>query len=152
MYWVFAVSASLLIPTEPTIGLCPAVCSCAWQRDVAKARDLATAVMEAVALDSTFGAPVSDSAQGFVKVRLAVGQVWKGKLPDTVGVVTRDPGSACGFRFVQGERYLVFAHRTLSGELEVPMCSPSVRWNEASRTRKHWGGHPHRSRLTSARN
>jgi hypothetical protein len=139
VYWLLAVSVALAFRAEPTAGLCRATCSCAWQRDIAKARDLATAVMEGVALDSTFGAPVTDSAQGFVKVRLVVGQVWKGELPDTVGVVTRDPGSACGFRFVQGERYLVFAHRTLSGELEVSMCSPSVRWKEARGARKALG-------------
>jgi hypothetical protein len=139
VHWLVAVSAALLFPSKPVVALCSTMCSCAWQRDIAKAREQATAVMEGVALDSTFGARVTDSSQGFVTVRLVVGQVWKGELPDTVGVVTRDPGSACGFRFVQGERYLVFAHRTPGGELEVSMCSPSVRWNQAKRARKALG-------------
>ena len=139
MYWLVAVSAALLFPSKPAVALCPAMCTCVWQRDGAKAREQATAVMEGVALDSTLGAPLTDSTQGFVTVRLVVGQLWKGDLPDTVGVVTRDPGSAGGFRFVRGERYLVFAYRNPSGELEVSMCRASVPWNEARRARKALG-------------
>ncbi len=95
--------------------------------------------MEAVALDSPYEVPVTDSTMGFVTVRLMPGRIWKGELTDTVRVVTRDPGSGCGFRFVPGERYLVFAYRTAGGELEVSMCGPSASSGEAERARKELG-------------
>jgi hypothetical protein len=140
MDWLLIVAAALLSSSgKPAVPFCSAMCSCAWERNVSKAKERATAVMEAVALDSTYGATVSDSSQGFVTVRLAVGQVWKGELTDTIEVATRDPGAACGFLFVQGERYLVFAYRSAGGELEVSMCSPSARWDEAKRARMELG-------------
>jgi hypothetical protein len=139
MNWLLAAATLLLPPSKSVAPICAAGCTCVWERDVSRAKERAAAVLEAVALDSTLGAPVTDSTLGFVTVRLAVGQVWKGELADTLGVVTRDPGSTCGFSFVRGERYLVFAYRTAGGELEVSMCSPSQSWVQAKRARRELG-------------
>ena len=89
-------------------------------------------MLEAVALDSTLGGSVvgAERDRRFV-VRLAVGRVWKGEIGDTLSVVTRAPGAGCGFYFLQGERYLLFAYRTDGDSLEATMCSPSLPWAKA---------------------
>ena len=139
MHPLLAIALLLLsLGKPPAVSACERACSCSWGHDVVKAKDRATAVLEAVALDSTLGAPM-DSAQELFTVRLAVGQVWKGELNDTITVVTREPRSGCGFYFVQGQRYLVFAYRTPAGRLEVSMCSPSAPWDEAKSTRRKLG-------------
>jgi hypothetical protein len=139
MNQLFAIAVLLLGPGDPpSATACGRECSCAWEHDIVKAKDRAAAVFEAVALDSTHAAPW-DSVQGHFRVRLAVGQVWKGDFEDTTSIVTREPRAACGFDFVQGERYLVFAYRTPAGQLGVTMCSPSAGWREATKTRRTLG-------------
>jgi len=138
---LLAIVAFLLpLGRPPSTAACEPACSCAGERDIGKARDRATAVLEAIALDSTLGAPF-DSVQGLFTVRLAVGQVWKGDVSDTIRVVTREPRGACGFYFVQRERHLVFAYRTPAGQLEVTMCSPSAPWATPRPRATTWGSH-----------
>jgi hypothetical protein len=56
-------------------------------------------------------------------VSLTVLRGWKGIDAPSVEVVTAAQGSACGFNFEIGTRYLVFAaHRPADGRLEVSSC------------------------------
>jgi MYXO-CTERM domain-containing protein len=60
---------------------------------------------------------------GMVRYELAVQRVFKGELQATTWVVTRASSAACGRSFVQGKRYLVYAHRSGEGDLGDTMCS-----------------------------
>ena len=127
--------AGLLVATElpPPTASCLTLCSCNWERDPLKARDAFPVVLEGRALDSTLAAPRTTDANGRerFRVRVVVGQVWKGDVPDTIVVVTSEPASGCGFSFARGERYLLFLFRNSSGSLSATMCSLSQPWERA---------------------
>jgi len=57
-------------------------------------------------------------------VKMNVRQAWKGVQPGPLEVVTNQQGSACGYKFQAGRRYLVFAHkRAFDGRWGVSTCS-----------------------------
>jgi hypothetical protein len=43
--------------------------------------------------------------------QVAVGDVWKGTVEDTIVVYSERDNASCGYRFVEGESYLVYAYR-----------------------------------------
>jgi hypothetical protein len=55
-------------------------------------------------------------------VKLAVVRAWKGVESETVEVLTASDGAACGYAFVQGGSYLVYASAESDG-LRVNSCS-----------------------------
>ena len=54
--------------------------------------------------------------EGFVRVRFAVSRTWKAPCPpgDVVEITTSVSGGGCGYSFVDGESYLLFAQPSLS--------------------------------------
>jgi hypothetical protein len=61
-----------------------------------------------------------------LQVEIAVNSTLRGVNGPAVTVVTADNGAACGYAFQPGERYLVYAHRSPDGTLEVSLCSRTI--------------------------
>ena len=64
--------------------------------------------------------------RGMLQVDIGVNSPFRGVNGSAVTVVTADNGAACGYTFQVGERYLVYAHRTPDGTLEVSLCSRTI--------------------------
>ncbi|MBE9129514.1 MULTISPECIES: protease complex subunit PrcB family protein [unclassified Coleofasciculus] len=56
------------------------------------------------------------------RVRIEVSEVWKGNKARQVILTTSDSSASCGFNFVEGEDYLVYASRS-EGRLTTNLCS-----------------------------
>lgn len=65
------------------------------------------------------------------RITLRVLETWKGAAQPTAVVSTHIQGPACGFRFEEGRRYLVYARLSSSGELSVSLCSRTRRLRQA---------------------
>lgn len=81
------------------------------------AREQADAVFEARV------EAVQNADAGMVRYDLAVLRVFKGEVGPSAPLLTRASSAACGRSFVQGKRYLIYAHRTAEGDLGDTMCS-----------------------------
>lgn len=66
--------------------------------------------------------PVGPHDYGDVRVTLQVDAWWKGAPPETVDVLTAKSEAACGFTFLVGSEYVVFALRNQSGALWTHLC------------------------------
>jgi MYXO-CTERM domain-containing protein len=66
-----------------------------------------------------------NQATGFggLEITLRVERVWKGELTEEVKVHTAGSGAACGYTFVKGETYLVYALRDAADPMRVSLCS-----------------------------
>ncbi len=114
---------SLLLPVLAVAWLLPAqaaACSCVPPPPPKKALAAAAAVFEGkvAGIDEDPGNHRSTAT-------LAVSRVWKGAVTTTMKVTTHGAGSMCGFGFVVGESYLVYADGE-SGELSTSLCSRST--------------------------
>lgn len=58
-----------------------------------------------------------------VRARIAVTQYWKGAPGDTASVLTGEDSGVCGFDFVPGEEYLVYAQPYTFDDLFTHSCS-----------------------------
>jgi hypothetical protein len=58
--------------------------------------------------------------------RIAVDEVWKGDVAETVDVSTAQDGATCGVWFSAGDRWLVYASARDDGSLETYLCSRTV--------------------------
>src|SRR5688500_12677103 len=72
--------------------------------------------------DSPFD-PISRDA--FHIVTLAADHVWLGDVGSRVEIVSAKHGATCGYEFVDGQRYLVYAASRGSSSLEASLCSPT---------------------------
>ncbi len=74
-------------------------------------------------------APVRDSAHGtwdeswLTRFKVVRQNVYKGKVPDTVTVVTAKHSAACGYRFLIGQPYLIYGDVNSQGELSTSICT-----------------------------
>ena len=57
-----------------------------------------------------------------MQVTFAISKVWKGTDQPTIEVLTSASSASCGFEFVQGEEYLVYASES-EGRLQTNLCS-----------------------------
>ena len=57
------------------------------------------------------------------QVRLTVLRVWKGKVSETITVVTGGGGADCSYEFEIGATYLVYAYPSRRGGLSATSCS-----------------------------
>jgi hypothetical protein len=81
--------------------------------------------------DAVFAGTVQNIADApdrnppYRQLSVAFAQVtpFRGMQGTTATLFTTDSTSSCGYPFKQGERYLVYAHRTKDGNLEVGSCS-----------------------------
>jgi hypothetical protein len=85
-----------------------APCDAAWRAD-------AVFVGHVVSIDS--------SGMGGRFVQLAVVEAFRGFQLSQVTVVTGYSGADCGYSFQMGESYVVYAHRTTTGQLGTSICS-----------------------------
>ena len=60
---------------------------------------------------------------GGLEITLRVGQVWKGDLTEEIKVHTAGSSAACGYTFMKGETYLVYALRDDADPMRVSLCS-----------------------------
>lgn len=60
---------------------------------------------------------------GGLEITLRVKQVWKGELDEQIKVHTAGSSAACGYGFVKGSTYLVYAVRDDADPLRVSLCS-----------------------------
>jgi len=60
---------------------------------------------------------------GGIEIALRVKQVWKGDVGEQVQVRTAGSSAACGYNFVKGETYLVYADRDEADPMRVSLCS-----------------------------
>ena len=65
---------------------------------------------------------------GVEKVSFRVSEVWKGPKRETVELTTQSQGSACGYSFSEGQKYLVDA----TSKMSVDICSETKPLSEAS--------------------
>ncbi|MDH4282395.1 MAG: MYXO-CTERM sorting domain-containing protein, partial [Myxococcales bacterium] len=68
---------------------------------------------------------------GGLAITLRVKQVWKGALQQQVEVHTAGSSAACGYSFVQGTTYLVYAVRDDADPMRVSLCSRTARVDDA---------------------
>lgn len=73
---------------------------------------------------------LSSSSAKAVKASFQVNEVWKGLVTPTIEVLTAAGSDSCGYEFVEGERYLVYAKAT-GKALEVSLCSQTVLHSKA---------------------
>jgi tissue inhibitor of metalloproteinase len=101
-------------------------CSCAGAtpKEHAKSADVVFTgrVKEIRGGDSDDGTLGDDN----LKVRFRVQKVYKGKARRTTTVRTNESGAACGYGFVEGKRYTVFAQKA-NGKLSTNLCSGTKR-------------------------
>jgi hypothetical protein len=60
---------------------------------------------------------------GGKEITLAVRKVWKGDIGAQVQVRTAGSSAACGYNFVKGQAYLVYADRDEADPMRVSLCS-----------------------------
>ena len=85
---------------------------------------------------AVFAGKVVDLKRGFEKgpygsvkkVSFRVSEVWKGPKRQTLELTTPSQGSACGYSFSKGRKYLVDA----TGKMSVNICSETKPLSEAS--------------------
>ncbi len=115
-------------------------CSCLPPSDPKTEMESATAVFS--------GRVYSIQAvEGSLWVHLEVSEVWKGPFQSLITVHTADSSAACGYSFIEGENYLVYAYGDLN-HLEVSLCSRTRLVNEAAEDFKLLGPGTSVSQLT----
>ncbi|GAA1657297.1 hypothetical protein GCM10009733_063720 [Nonomuraea maheshkhaliensis] len=98
-------------------------CSCAIPKPRQQVSG-ATAVFSATVTDVRVDEPVLNG--GSVTASLRADHVYKGTPTAEFKVITKAEGPACGYKFVEGARYLVFA-RSRGSELSTSLCSGNRR-------------------------
>ncbi|OMF24838.1 hypothetical protein BK133_22350 [Paenibacillus sp. FSL H8-0548] len=118
-------SSALLFPARA------AACSCVKPGSVQEADVRSDAVFEGtVTKVKPTSARLLSSSVKAVKASFQVNEVWKGHVSPTIEVLTAEGSDSCGYEFVEGERYLVYA--TATGKaLEVNLCSQTVLHSKA---------------------
>ncbi|MDC3378688.1 hypothetical protein OAX78_00210 [Planctomycetota bacterium] len=95
-------------------------CSCVPPPPVLQAKQDAAAVFEGRVIDVAV-----DEANWRTVATLEVLAVWKGGVEIETAVVTGMGGGDCGFGFVEGDVYVVYAHATAEGALSTNICTRS---------------------------
>lgn len=91
---------------------------------------------DAIFLGAVLGVEPAVLYPDHVWATIAVETAWKGSPPATVRVLTASTGAMCGFTFVPGVRYLVYA---FSGE---PLAANEVSTHLCWRTHQYYDGDP----------
>ncbi len=63
-----------------------------------------------------------EASNGLADVILRAHAVWKGPEEEYITVKTHVDKQACGFHFLSGMQYLVFAFKNTQGALQVSVC------------------------------
>jgi hypothetical protein len=118
--WKVVVTLAALAIACVVNPACVFACSCLPPGPPADALASATSVFSGrvAALSGAVDAGGSDPVQ----VTFAISKVWKGTDQPTIEVLTPASSASCGFEFVQGEEYLVYASES-EGQLQTNLCS-----------------------------
>jgi len=110
-------------------------CQVAWRADAVFAGVVVS--IEAVDNDS-LGAPYQSKL-----VKVSVQRGFTNEVSGTVDVITGMGGGDCGYDFKEGERYLIYAFRSVSsGRLTASICSRTRLLSEAAEDLKYLGSPP----------
>jgi hypothetical protein len=123
----------------PTTLLCAAAWLCAapalackcMPQSAADSLAQAVAVFEGEVVELREPGPEKTGPAAQRAVKLAVVRAWKGVEGEAVDVLTPSDGAACGYTFVQGRSYLVYASADSDG-LRVVSCSRTRPISEAN--------------------
>jgi hypothetical protein len=120
MFWKVVLTLAALAIACVINPACVFACSCLPPGPPADALASATAVFSGrvAALAGAVDAGGSDPVQ----VTFAISKVWKGTDQPTIEVLTPASSASCGFEFVRGEEYLVYASES-EGRLQTNLCS-----------------------------
>jgi hypothetical protein len=122
--WLLALVALLFVS-----GQHPALaCSCVpvtKPQLVENAAVIFTGVVTGGSRQFSFGIPCSVSSADPVTFSFDVEAVYKGDVPKTTTVTTVVGGASCGYEFVGGKRYTVFATAS-GGKIETNLCRGNV--------------------------
>ncbi len=110
--WSLAALVMLVWAVQPR---CAWACSCIPPGSPTQERDRSTAVFAGRVTD------VSTPASN-VAITVAVHEVWKGDVGSSVEITTPRDSAACGYQFVAGEEYVIYASES-EGQLETTLCS-----------------------------
>lgn len=120
MFWrIFAALAvvALLTAVQPA---CVFACSCIQAPPPDEALASSTAVFAGQVTE--IAAPADRGGSDPVVVTFAVSKGWKGAGQPTIVVNTSASSASCGFEFVKGQEYLVYASEN-EGHLQTGLCS-----------------------------
>ncbi|HEX5596037.1 MAG TPA: hypothetical protein VFX61_08490 [Micromonosporaceae bacterium] len=133
---IVVVLAGLGLFVGPAMPAC--ACSCAEAVSPEEAAERSDAVFVGVVkkIDRPWG--LIRSSTDPVTVTIDVTEVHKGDVPATVKVVTEADGASCGYEFVDGGRYLVFASGKVA-DLRTGLCDGNR--NLASESNPFTDGH-----------
>ena len=108
---------ALLTAVQPA---CVYACSCLPPGPPDQALGASAAVFSGKV--ATIGRGQAAGPSDAVQVTFDVARVWKGPEEATITVSTAGSSASCGFEFVEGQEYLVYA-QTVEGRLEASLCS-----------------------------
>ena len=111
-------------------------CSCADPGSPTEALETSAAVFagRVVSVDGGFDPDeVPYSPEDRTTVEFEVSAVWKGVVHERMYVTTRPDGASCGFAFVEGEEYIVYARDSaeVDGGYGVYLCSRTAHLSQA---------------------
>jgi hypothetical protein len=81
---------------------------------------------------------------GGLEITLRVGEVWKGAIEEQVKVHTAASSAACGYTFVIGTKYLVYAFSNETDPMRVSLCSRTAPLENAKEDLDFLGKPSHR--------
>jgi hypothetical protein len=116
---IVVVVALVVLATD---ARCAWACSCALPSATPlEARDGGAAVFAGRVTNVSIPDPNSYTPFRSVAVTVAVNQVWKGDVGSTIVIGTSRDGASCGYTFVVGQEYLLYAFE-YEDELVTGMC------------------------------
>jgi hypothetical protein len=127
------VVAATLLALLALLPDCASACTCAWssaapQERAQRALKESTAVFAGEVVNISKGETGGAWQPPTAAVSFQVSEVWKGPEQETLEVSTSSQGSACGYPFSEGRKYLVFAE----GErMSVNSCGETTPFSKA---------------------
>lgn len=119
-------------------------CSCVMPEEPLKALESSTAVFVGKVVDVKEPKGLILSSADPVKVTFDVATIWKGVEGNKVTLTTALDSASCGFEFVEGESYIVYARSSDdgdggSGKLVASLCSRTTQLASAVEDLKELG-------------
>lgn len=102
------------------------ICVCDDKQDVKSAVLNATAVIQGQVEDTIWLNPFD------YLVKIRVYRSWKGSDEPYLWIASTKFEKECGFNFITGHVYLIYAHSVTANLLAVSMCSRTKAWEEVT--------------------
>lgn len=128
-----------LLTVRPSVTY---ACSCVVPDEPLVALEKSTAVFAGKVVKMKEPKGIIISSADSVTVTFEVDSSWKGVLGDKVSLTTELSSASCGFEFMDGESYLVYAYARGKGdsdELTTGLCSRTVLLSSAGEDLKELG-------------